>query len=99
MLFIAAFFAGAFLCNAIPHLAAGLQGQSFPTPFAKPRGIGNSPPLLNFLWGALNTALGGYLLAIALEGLSDVAAWILVGLGALALGTHLSLHFGRVRSG
>jgi len=36
------FFAGAFLCNCIPHLCAGLQGMPFPTPFAKPRGIGKS---------------------------------------------------------
>ena len=38
--YIALFFAGAFLCNAIPHLVAGLQGQPFPSPFAKPPGRG-----------------------------------------------------------
>ena len=45
------FFAGAFLCNAIPHLASGLKGETFPTPFATPRGVGNSSAMLNFFWG------------------------------------------------
>ncbi len=34
--YIAVFFAGAFLCNSLPHLACGLSGAPFPTPFAKP---------------------------------------------------------------
>lgn len=45
MIHLAPFFAGAFLCNALPHLAAGLQGRPFPTPFATPHGVGDSPPL------------------------------------------------------
>ena len=51
MHYVAAFFAGAFLCNCIPHLDCGLRGAPFPTPFAKPRGIGDSSPLINVLWG------------------------------------------------
>lgn len=39
MIYVTLFFAGVFLCNAVPHLAAGLQGQPFPTPFARPRGM------------------------------------------------------------
>jgi hypothetical protein len=46
---VALFFAGAFLCNSIPHLTKGLQGEPFPSPFAKPPGKGNSSPLVNFL--------------------------------------------------
>ncbi|HEY4169248.1 MAG TPA: hypothetical protein VGM96_20835 [Reyranella sp.] len=30
MIWIALFFAGAFLCNSLPHLAAGLQRRPFP---------------------------------------------------------------------
>lgn len=48
---LADFGAGLFLCNCLPHLAAGLQGQPFPSPFSKPRGVGNSSPLVNVLWG------------------------------------------------
>ncbi len=40
--YLAILLAGALVCNCIPHLTAGLQGQNFPTPFAKPRGVGNS---------------------------------------------------------
>ncbi|MEJ0066167.1 MAG: hypothetical protein WDM85_12710 [Caulobacteraceae bacterium] len=54
--------AGAFLCNSIPHLAAGLRGEVFPTPFAKPRGKGPSSALVNFYWGAANLALGLFIL-------------------------------------
>ncbi len=54
---------GALLCNSLPHLAAGLRGEPFPTPFARPRGIGPSSPLVNFYWGALNLLLGVGLLA------------------------------------
>ncbi len=57
MQIIALVFAGAFLCNCVPHLCAGLTGQKFPTPLARPRGVGLSPPLVNFVWGAFNLRL------------------------------------------
>ncbi len=94
---VALFFAGAFLCNAIPHLAAGLQGMPFPTPFARPRGIGNSPPFVNFLWGAFNVCVGLGILShhpvvvgVNLDSLALAA-------GAVLLGLYLSHHFGKVR--
>ena len=64
MYYVLTFFAGAFLCNCIPHLSSGLRGAPFPTPFAKPRGVGNSPPFLNFLWGSFNLFIGIYVLSI-----------------------------------
>ena len=94
---IALFFAGAFLCNCIPHLSAGLQGVPFPTPFAKPRGVGNSSPLLNFLWGAGNLVAGLALLAshpIVVGANQDCLA---IAAGALVIGTYMSRHFGKVR--
>src|ERR1700677_757684 len=93
------FFAGAFLCNCIPHLGAGLQGAPFPTPFAKPRGVGNSSPLVNFLWGAFNLLVGWALISrepLALGANLDSLAF---AVGALALGSYISIHFGRVREG
>jgi hypothetical protein len=97
MTFVALFFAGACLCNAIPHLAAGLQGIQFPTPFARPRGVGNSSPFLNFLWGLFNFAVGLVLLSNhpVVVGLNPGCATIAAG--ALLLGTYLSHHFGKVR--
>ena len=49
MAYLWMFLAGALLCNSIPHLAAGLRGEPFPTPFGRPPGEGKSPPLVNFL--------------------------------------------------
>jgi hypothetical protein len=97
MNYFAIFFAGAFLCNSVPHLACGLRGEPFPSPFAKPPGKGNSSPLVNFLWGALNLILGALLLShYPVEiGLNWEFAALVAGV--LIAGVHLSLHFGKVR--
>jgi hypothetical protein len=97
MSYVVMFLAGAFLCNSIPHLASGLRGEPFPTPFAKPRGVGLSSPFVNFLWGSFNVVVG-----IALLSARPVVAvldphFIAVIAGAVAIGTYLSLHFGKVR--
>ncbi len=96
---VALFFSGALLCNSIPHLTAGLQGMPFPTPFAKPRGVGNSPPLVNVLWGAVNVAAGLALLARHPVVVGPNAGCLGLAAGALLLGVYLARHFGRVRSG
>lgn len=59
---VANFFLGVFFCNGIPHLFSGLQGLLFPTPFARPRGVGNSAPLANFFWGGPSNVLAGAVL-------------------------------------
>jgi uncharacterized membrane protein len=56
--YIAAFFAGAFLANAVPHFVQGISGNKFPTPFAKPPGKGLSSAPLNVAWGLLNIVIG-----------------------------------------
>jgi hypothetical protein len=93
------FFAGVFICNCLPHLVAGLQGRPFPTPFGKPRGVGDSSPLINVLWGLLNLTIGLLLLArhplIVLTPLGIVA----IMLGMLVIGVFLAQHFGKVRRG
>jgi len=66
---IANFFTGALLCNALPHLAAGLQGRRFQTPFARPRGVGESSALVNVLWGFFNLLAGLALLYLSLSGI------------------------------
>lgn len=47
------FFGGAFTANIIPHFVAGIMGQPFQTPFAKPPNKGLSSPTVNVLWGFL----------------------------------------------
>lgn len=97
MKFVAFFLAGALLCNGIPHLTSGLTGSPFPTPFAKPRGVGASPPLVNFFWGAFNVIVGSLILSwnpVPVGFNPPFAA--LVG-GALISGAYLAIHFGKVR--
>ena len=90
--------AGALLCNAIPHLASGLRGERFPTPFAKPRGVGLSSPLTNMLWGAGNLFLGSFATIYHAPPLGRPLAMLLLAIGFVAIGTHLALHFGKVRA-
>lgn len=99
MSYVILFLAGALLCNSIPHLAAGLRGEPFPTPFAKPPGKGLSPPLVNFLWGSVNffaaIALAAWRLPLGDCRIGAVAA----ALGWVAIGLYLARHFGKVRAG
>ncbi len=90
-------FAGMLLCNCIPHLAAGLRGEPFPTPFAKPRGVGLSSPILNFFWGSANLAFGAFLARRSLALGEPVPALIAIAIGFLIMGSYLSRHFGKVR--
>ncbi len=54
--------AAALITNSLPHLAHGLGGYAFPTPFAKPPAVGLSRPETNVAWGALNLGVGTALL-------------------------------------
>jgi len=90
------FFAGAFLCNCIPHLVAGLQGAAFPTPFAKPRGVGNSSALVNFMWGAFNLAAGVGLVSASPITIELGTPFYVFAAGFLALGAYLAVRFGKV---
>jgi len=92
----ALFFSGAFLCNCVPHLVAGLMGEAFPTPFAKPRGVGDSPAVVNVVWGFFNLVVG-VLLFRASEHLSTLQLMSLLA-GAMAMGIFLALHFSRVKA-
>ena len=59
--YLAYFFGGAFLANALPHLGNGISGHAFQSPFASPPGAGLSSSTVNVLWGLFNLAVG-YLL-------------------------------------
>jgi hypothetical protein len=41
--------AGAFLANGVPHFVQGICGNKFQTPFARPRGVGESSALVNVI--------------------------------------------------
>lgn len=94
------FVSGAFVANAVPHWVAGIGGRRFQSPFASPPGVGESSPVVNVLWGAVNLALGYVLLRVAGGfGLDDTAAFVAWWLGALVSALGLAWHFGRVRGG
>jgi hypothetical protein len=95
--YVARFFAGVFLANAVPHFVSGIQGRRFPTPFASPPGRGESPPTLNVVWGTTN-AIVGYVLLYHVGTFAPVQ-WSevgLVALGGFLMGLRLSKVFGRV---
>jgi hypothetical protein len=98
MEYVVLFFAGASLCNCVPHLASGLRGEPFPTPFARPRGIGHSSPLVNFYWGTFNLVIGAVLLTWHPVAVAFAPDFIALLAGALALGSYLARRFGRVRA-
>jgi len=56
--YVAYFFGGAFLANALPHLGNGVSGHAFQSPFASPPGEGLSSSTVNVLWGLFNLAAG-----------------------------------------
>jgi hypothetical protein len=63
--YLAHFVAGAFLANGVPHFVQGICGNKFQTPFATPRGVGESSALVNVIWGWFNFIVGGALLRIS----------------------------------
>jgi hypothetical protein len=98
--YVAWFFAGAFLANAIPHTVQGISGNRFQTPFATPRGVGESSGVVNVIWGVFNLAIGGGLLQVFFP--SELPPpWRLCAIaliGALAMALWLANHFSKVRS-
>src|ERR1700684_2678521 len=59
--YVAYFFGGIFIANALPHLGNGISGHAFQSPFASPPGVGLSSSTVNAAWGLFNLAIG-YLL-------------------------------------
>ncbi|MFN3974101.1 MAG: hypothetical protein ACK4K2_02320 [Dehalococcoidia bacterium] len=96
---VALLLGGAFLANAIPHLVRGLTGEKFPTPFAKPPGVGESPPWVNALWGLVNLG-AGYALVFGAGALSMgfTRSALMVAIGFAVTSLALARYFGRVRS-
>jgi hypothetical protein len=98
--YVAYFFGGAFLVNAVPHFVNGVSGRRFPTPFASPPGKRESSPVVNVLWGAFNLAMGYlFVLRVGEFHLRQTSCVVVLGAGGLLMGMHLAQHFGTVYSG
>lgn len=93
MNYVACFFAGIFLANAVPHFVHGISGDRFPTPFARPRGKGLSSPTLNVIWALFNV-LVGYLLLRAgkISAENDATLWVFFA-GVAVISTAMSVRF------
>ncbi|NII53920.1 hypothetical protein [Luteibacter sp. SG786] len=94
------FFGGAFLTNAVPHFVAGVMGERFQSPFAKPPGQGLSSSTVNVLWGFSNLVIGYALICrigdFDLRRTSDAIAF---GVGILTIGLFSARLFGRFHGG
>jgi hypothetical protein len=98
--YVAYFFGGAFLVNAIPHFVSGVTGHPFQSPFASPPGEGLSSAEVNVLWGALNLVFAYLLLArIGTFELRCTLHVVVAGAGALAMALMAAHAFGRFYGG
>lgn len=90
--YVAAFFAGLFLANVVPHFVNGVSGNPFPTPFSNPPGLGLSSPVVNVLWALLNLVIGYFLFR---AGKIKGSKWALLTffIGAALISIQLSMHF------
>jgi hypothetical protein len=98
--YVAYFFGGWFLVNAIPHFVSGVTGHPFQSPFATPPGEGLSSAWVNVLWGSANFVFA-YLL-LGRVGNFEFRCWrhiLVAGAGCLTMALMLSLAFGRFYGG
>ena len=92
--YVAYFFGGAFLVNAVPHFTNGVSGRRFPSPFASPPGKGESSPTVNVLWGTLNLAIAYLLVGRVGEfHLHQTSSVLVLGAGGLLMGIQLARWF------
>lgn len=98
--YVAWFFGGAFLANTIPHLASGISGSPFQSPFASPPGQGLSSSMVNVLWGMFNLVVG-YLLVVRVGrcDLRQTKHVAVLGLGIMVMAIMLARTFGRFHGG
>lgn len=95
--YLAYFFGGVFLVNAVPHFVNGVSGRLFPTPFSSPPGRGQSSPTVNVLWGTAN-AVAAYFLVLHVGEfhIRNISAALVLGAGGLFMAIMLSRAFGQL---
>jgi hypothetical protein len=91
--YLAAFFAGAFLANFVPHFINGISGNAFPTPFSNPPGKGLSAPVINVLWALFNLLIGYMLFRASKINSQTKLALVVMFIGIIAMSVMLSLSF------
>jgi hypothetical protein len=98
--YVAYFFGGMFLANALPHLGNGISGHAFQSPFATPPGVGLSSSTVNVLWGLFNLVVG-YLLVcrVGSFNLRKTLHVLVLGAGVLTQSVMLARVAGRLHGG
>lgn len=91
--YIAALFAGAFFANVVPHFVHGISGNKFPTPFAKPPGVGLSSSVTNVVWALVNLAIGYLLFKAGKVGSENTVTMLVFFAGISAISIMLSIRF------
>jgi hypothetical protein len=97
---VAYFFGGMFLVNAVPHFVNGVSGSPFQSPFAHPPGEGLSSSLSNALWGSANFVVAYLLLArVGKFEFRKTSHALIAGIGGIAMAVMLARVFGRFHGG
>ncbi len=98
--YVAYFFGGVFLANALPHLGNGISGHAFQSPFASPPGVGLSSSTVNVAWGLFNLAIS-YLLVCRVGSfdLRKTSHVVTLGAGILIMSLNCAHYFGRFHGG
>ena len=91
--YVACFFAGLFLTNAVPHFVHGISGDSFPSPFANPPGKGLSSPIVNVLWALANMLIGYTLLRAGKVSSTNKWSLLVFFAGVVCISIALSIAF------
>jgi hypothetical protein len=91
--YLAAVFAALLLVNGVPHFTNGVSGRQFPTLFSGGPGTLDTP-VRNVLWGASNLIVGGILLWLIRDGLSDLVIIIEMTVIGTAYAVLLGASFG-----
>jgi uncharacterized membrane protein YpjA len=92
-LYIASFFAGIFLANAVPHFVHGVSGNKFPSPFAKPPGKGLSSPTVNVVWALFNVLIGYLFFQMGQVSSSNLPSLAVFFLGVMVISIMSSINF------
>src|SRR5665811_2355566 len=98
--YLAYFFGGAFLANALPHLGNGISGYAFQSPFASPPGVGLSSSTVNVVWGLFNLGVADLLIfRVGAFNLRSTRHMLVLGAGILVMSLMLARPFGRLHGG
>lgn len=95
--FIAHFSFSVFFINGLPHYLHGLIGKRFPTPFANPPGKGESSPVTNILWAAINFSVAALIVYVTPEfALINLVKGVALASGGLFTSAFLATYFGKI---